>query len=126
MALSLFTPSVTGMYAQTHALSTVAENIANVSTTGYKSQETMFYSLLGSQPVVKGAAASVLASSRVDIAGVGYYDRTNILQNGTVSSTGQAFDAAITESNAFFTLKDSGGQLFYTRAGDFKTQTING
>ena len=53
MALSIFSPSVSGLNAQSHALETVSTNLANISTTGYKSAETMFYSLLGSQPLVK-------------------------------------------------------------------------
>ena len=41
MALSMFYPSVTGMEAQSHAMSTVSTNIANVNTVGYKKQETL-------------------------------------------------------------------------------------
>lgn len=126
MALSIFTPSVTGMDAFSHAMGTVSTNMANMRTVGYKSNETLFYSMLGSQPVVKGNAANGLASSRVDIDGVGYYDRTNITRPGTVTATGNKFDVAITGQNGFFALKNSGGDLFYTRAGSFTTQTENG
>ena len=126
MALSLFMPSTTGMEAQSHALEQVATNIANMNTVGYKSNETMFYSLLGSNPVVKSTNTG-LTSSRADIQGVGYYDRTNVLDSGVVVSTGNNFDVAISgNDNAFFTLKDAYNNVYYSRAGDFGVQTENG
>ena len=48
MALSIFTPSCSGMTAQSRAIETVSTNIANINTTGYKTSQTMFYTLLGS------------------------------------------------------------------------------
>ncbi len=126
MALSSFMPSTTGMEAQSHALGQVATNIANMRTVGYKSNQTMFYSLLGSNPVVKGNNSG-LSSSRADIQGVGYYDRTNILDGGVVTSTGNNYDVAISgNENAFFTLKDAFNNTYYSRAGDFSTRTENG
>ena len=126
MALSLFMPSTTGMEAQSHALSQVATNIANINTVGYKTNETMFYSLLGSNPVVKSTNTG-LTSSRTDIQGVGYYDRTNVLDSGVVVSTGNNYDVAISgNDNAFFTLKDDYNNIYYTRAGNFSVQTENG
>ncbi len=126
MALSMFIPSVTGMDAQSHALSQVSTNIANINTVGYKANQTMFYSLLGSNPVVK-SQNSGLTSSRTDITGVGYYDRTNILNQGVIQTTGNNYDVAINgNDNAFFMLEDVYGDIFYTRAGDFATRTENG
>lgn len=126
MALSIFTPSVTGMDAQSHAMGTVSTNLANMRTIGYRSSETMFYTLLGSKPMVQSNASGI-AGSRADIDGVGYYDRTNMTRNGIVTSTGRAYDVAINgNSNAFFALKDSAGKTFYSRAGDFSTRTENG
>ena len=128
MALSIFTPSVTGMDSQSHALQTVSTNIANINTVGYKSSETMFYTLLGSAPVVKGSAASGLSSSRVDTNGVGYYDRTLVSSQGQVVSSSGNFDVAINgNTNAFFTVRDSySGEEYYTRAGNFRIQTSGG
>ena len=75
MALSIFTPSVTGMEAQSQALGTVSTNIANISTVGYRSVETMFQTLLGTTPAT-GNTNSGDASSRVGINGVSAYDKT--------------------------------------------------
>ena len=128
MALSIFTPSVTGMNSQSHALETVSTNIANINTVGYKSSETMFYTLLGSTPVVKGNAASGLQSTRTDINGVGYYDRTFVTSQGQVVASNNSFDVAINgNSNAFFTVRDSySGDEYYTRAGNFRIQLSGG
>ena len=128
MALSIFNPSVSGMDSQSHALQTVSTNIANVNTVGYKSSETMFYTLLGSAPVVKGNAASGLPSSRVDTNGVGYYDRTHITSQGQVVASNNYFDVAINgNNNAFFTVCDSySGDEYYTRAGNFRIQMSGG
>ena len=126
MALNIFYASNTGMDAQSHALSQVATNIANINTVGYKTNETMFHTLLGSAPVVQSNDSGDY-SSRADISGVGFYDRTNILDQGVVTSTGRNFDVAIAgDDNAFFTLKDPYNTTYYTRAGDFETRTENG
>ena len=125
MALSIFFPSVTGLDAQSNALGTVSDNIANMRTTGYKSAETMFYTLLGSQPSVK-SNASGLHSSRVDVHGVGDYTRYNILKSGLISTTGNVFDVALQQSNAFFMVDDGYGNTYYTRAGNFDTLDVDG
>ena len=128
MALSIFTPSVTGMDSQSHALETVSTNIANVNTVGYKATETMFYTLLGSAPVVKGNTSSGLPSSNVDTTGVGYYDRNLITSQGQVVASNNNFDVAINgNTNAFFTVRDSySDDVYYTRAGNFRIQLSGG
>ncbi|MBE6445216.1 MAG: flagellar hook-basal body complex protein [Alphaproteobacteria bacterium] len=124
MALGSFFASSSGLDAQSHALGQVSTNIANVRTVGYRTNETMFYTLLGAQPVVKSGENY---SSRVDVNGVGCYDRTNILNTGEITATGNNYDIAISGvSNAFFEVKNSFNDVFYTRAGDFSTQTENG
>lgn len=126
MTIASFIPSVSGMMAMSHAQQTVSENIANMSTTGYKQNETLFYSLLGSSGLNVGSQSG-LHSSRASITGVGYYDRTNIDIEGLVKPTGNTFDVALSgNSNAFFMLNDGYGNLYYTRAGDFKRVTQDG
>lgn len=125
MALSSFTPSVSGMEAQSHALQTVSTNFANMRTIGYKPNETMFKTLLGSTPNFNNTVDE-LSSNRVSINGVSYYDRTLVNKQGNITATGNNYDVAINGENAFFEVKDSGGNIFYTRAGDFTTMTQNG
>ena len=126
MTIASFIPSVTGMDAMSHAQQTVSENIANMRTTGYKKNETLFYTLLGSSGL-NVSSQSGLHSSRASITGVGYYDRTNIDIEGLVSPTGNTLDVALHgNSNAFFELNDGYGNVYYTRAGDFTRLTQNG
>ena len=60
--------------------------------------------------------------------GVGDYDRTNSVQQGTVAAYSGAYDLAITgDDNGVFSVKDRySGYTYQTRAGDFYTQTTNG
>ena len=126
MALSSFLPSSSGLAAQSHALGQVSTNIANMNTTGYRSNQTMFHTLLGSSPIVKGNNSGI-SSSRTDTAGLNCYDRTNILKPGEIEMTGNGYDVAIDGiSNAFFMVKDPANNTYYSRAGDFSTRTENG
>lgn len=126
MTIASFIPSVTGMNAMAHAQQTVSENIANMNTTGYKQNETLFYTLLGSSGLNVGSQSG-LSSSRTSISGVECYDRTNIGIEGLVRQTGNTFDVALSgNSNAFFTLNDGYGNIFYSRAGDFSKRSENG
>lgn len=125
MTIASFIPSVTGLNAMSHSLNTVADNIVNMSTTGYKQHQTLFNSLLGGSGFNYGAQSG-LHSSRVAITGVNAWDRNNILEEGLVSNTGKTFDVAISgNSNAFFTVVDDQGNIYYTRAGDFSKITQN-
>lgn len=81
--------------------------------------------MLGTQPATKNNASG-LASSRTDIQGVSSYVRHNILQQGTVTSTGNNFDVAINGENAFFVLDNGYGDIYYSRAGEFGTRAENG
>lgn len=125
MAIASFTPSVTGLNAQSQALSTVSTNIANMSTVGYRSVETMFQTLLGHTPST-GNTRVGLGSSRVAINGVTAHDRTLISQQGNVMQTGGNYDVAIDVNNGFFMVEDSAGDVYYTRAGNFTTRTQDG
>ncbi|MBE6454682.1 MAG: flagellar hook-basal body complex protein [Alphaproteobacteria bacterium] len=121
MTLASFIPSVSGMTAMATAQQSVSENIANMSTTGYKQNETLFHTLLGSSGLNVGSQSG-LSSSRASICGVDAYNRTNIGIEGIVKPTGNAFDVAFSgNSNAFFMLDDGYDNLFYSRAGDFHT-----
>lgn len=125
MALGFFFPSITGIEAQSKAMETISMNIANMRTTGYKSGETMFQTLLGSTPSVKNNSSGI-AGHKADIHGVSTYNRTHINQQGEIYTTGSSYDVAINRNNAFFLVKNENGDQLYTRAGDFTTKTENG
>jgi flagellar hook protein FlgE len=96
-----------GMSAQSNKLSTVADNIANVNTTGYKRASTEFSSL-----VLKSGTGSYNSGS------VETKVRYAISDPGALQFTTSATDLAI-QGNGFFAVTDAAGTSFLTRAGSF-------
>ncbi|MGV3550968.1 flagellar hook protein FlgE [Rhizobium sp.] len=96
-----------GMNAQASRLSTVADNIANSATTGYKGASTEFSSLL--LPSVSGNYNS--GAVQTDI-------RYGISNQGALQYTSSSTDLAI-NGNGFFVVQDSSGVPYMTRAGSF-------
>ncbi len=99
---------VSGMQGQSNRLGTVADNIANSSTTGYKRSSVEFSSL-----IVPQAGSGSYSSG-----GVATTVRTSISQQGNIQYTTSATDLAIS-GEGFFTVQDASGQTFLTRAGSF-------
>ncbi|NBJ11022.1 flagellar hook protein FlgE [Microvirga arsenatis] len=98
---------VSGMNAQSNKLGTVAENIQNSSTTGYKRASTEFSSLI--LPSSEGNYNSGSVTSRV---------RYTIADQGPIAYTTSGTDLAIS-GNGFFVVSDPGGSPYLTRAGNF-------
>ena len=96
-----------GMNAQASRLSTVADNIANAGTTGYKAASTEFSSLL--LPSVSGNYNS--GAVQTDI-------RNAISNQGALQYTSSSTDLAI-NGNGFFVVQDPSGVPYMTRAGSF-------
>jgi flagellar hook-basal body protein len=98
---------ISGMNAQADRLSTVADNIANADTKGYKRASTEFSSLV--LPSSDGSYNS---------GGVATSVRHAISAQGMLDYTTSATDLAITGSG-FFVVQDSSGTPYLTRAGAF-------
>jgi flagellar hook protein FlgE len=98
---------VSGMNAQANRLSTVADNIANSGTTGYKRSSTEFSSLI--IPSTTGNYTS---------GGVTTAIRTSISQQGDLKYTSSGSDLAI-NGDGFFVVQNSSGTPVLTRAGSF-------
>ena len=96
-----------GMNAQSNKLATVADNIANVNTTGYKRASTEFSSL-----ILRSGSGNYNSGS------VETQVRYAISDPGTMNYTTSATDLAI-QGNGFFIVSDAGGTPFLTRAGSF-------
>jgi flagellar hook protein FlgE len=100
-------------------LNTIANNIANVNTTGFKSSTVDFADTL-SQTLGSNAAGSEQVGSGVATAAI----TTNYAQ-GSFSATGGASDLGI-QGNGFFLVKDpTTGMSYATRDGQF-TKDNNG
>jgi flagellar hook protein FlgE len=95
------------MTAQSNKLSTVADNIANVNTTGYKRASTEFSSL-----ILKSGSGSYNSG------GVETQVRYAISDPGSLQYTTSATDLAI-QGNGFFVVSNAAGTPFLTRAGSF-------
>lgn len=98
---------VSGMNAQANRLSTVADNIANSGTTGYKRSSTEFSSL-----IIPSTAGNYTSG------GVNTTIRTSISQQGDLKYTSSGSDLAI-NGDGFFVVQNSSGTPFLTRAGSF-------
>jgi flagellar hook protein FlgE len=95
------------MNAQSNRLGTVAENIANSNTTGYKRASTEFSSMI----LPSGGG-------NYNSGGVETQVRYSISQQGGSSYTTSASDLMI-NGGGFFIVSGNGGQNFLTRAGSF-------
>ena len=99
--------SVSGMAAQANRLGAVSDNIANVSTTGYKRASMEFASLVLDSGGTEYVSGSVEAHTRYAISEQG-------ARNFTTSVT----DLAI-KGQGFFVVSAENGQTYLTRAGSF-------
>jgi flagellar hook protein FlgE len=99
--------SVSGMDAQANRLSTVADNIANSSTVGYKRASTEFSSLV----LESGGAAYESGSVETRV-------RIGVGDQGTLRFTTSVTDLAV-KGNGFFLVNNESGQTFLSRAGAF-------
>jgi len=113
-----FSVPLSGLDACSAALSTCANNLANLNTVGYKDQQIqfsdLFYQNLGSDgagdPIQQGAGVQVSS-------------QPSNFTEGDVTSTGIDTDCAI-NGNGFFVVQQDGVQS-YTRAGNFEVGTDN-
>ncbi len=102
---------VSGLMAHGEAISTVGDNIANVSTIGFKRSRASFNDLLGGE----------LNGSRLG-GGVYLGGNQSIWQQGTLSQTGNPLDVGISGNGMFVVSGSHQGRdaQFYTRDGRFK------
>lgn len=112
-------------------LATVADNLANIGTVGYKSRDAQFSDLLFQQinSFPNANADPADAASRLTPAGIRTGSGTRVgdtqldLSMGSLQQTGNQLDLALTNDHQFFQvgLTGANGQLTpaYTRAGAF-------
>ena len=98
---------VSGMNAQANRLSSVADNIANSGTTGYKRSSVEFSSLI----IPNSTGAYTSGGVTTDI-------RYSITQQGDLRYTTSASDLA-SNCDGFFVVQDPSGSPALTRAGSF-------
>lgn len=92
--------SLSGLFSFSRSLNTVSNNVSNMNTPGFRGSDTFFSNVSGGRGT--------------EIAGQGL--RTGA---GDLRQTGTPTDLAI-NGNGFFILRDDSGNLYYTRAGQFR------
>ncbi len=104
--------AVSGLTAQSRALSAISANIANSSTTAYKTTDVYF------QTLVSGAQGSATSTSAVTAK-----TSQGMSVQGTISSTSTATNVAIQDAGFFVVTADPTGAAsedMYTRNGSFE------
>ncbi|NLX19581.1 MAG: flagellar basal-body rod protein FlgG [Desulfobulbus sp.] len=118
---SLWT-ATTGMSAQNLNMDVIANNLANVNTSGFKKSRADFQDLLYQIVKVPGSPTSADTTSPTGIqVGLGVKPAavTKIFTTGDIVQTGNPLDIAI-EGTGFFQVSMPDGTTAYTRAGTLK------
>jgi flagellar basal-body rod protein FlgG len=114
--------AASGMTAQQLNVDTIANNLANANTAGFKMRRAQFEDLIYQNMVQPGAAAGqqTTVPSGLQL-GLGTRAASNeiIFSQGAFTSTGNPLDVAI-QGSGFLQIQQSSGQLAYTRAGSFQ------
>jgi len=106
-----FSNALSGLTSDAAAINVVSENLANLNTTGYKDEQVSF------QDLVNQSLSGF--SNATSISGSTVAQTNQDFTQGTLQTTGGAFDAAI-QGGGFFVLRDDSGQQLFTRQGNFQ------
>ena len=114
--------AATGMQAQQTNMDVIANNLANVSTTGFKKSRAEFEDLMYQTIKEPGTATGLNAISPTGVQ-TGLGTRTSSVQKdfevGSPKITKNPLDVQI-DGNGFFPIQLPDGQIGYTRDGSFK------
>lgn len=119
MMRSLWT-AASGMKAMQFNVDTISNNLANVSTTGFKKEKAEFEDLL--YVSMQKAYSAENAQRPVNLqVGHGVVSRATSrdFKPGNLEQTTNKLDMAV-EGTAFFAVRGPGGNTMYTRDGSFK------
>ncbi len=111
----------TGLEAQDMRMRVIANNLANVGTTGFKRDRANFATLAYQDSRVAGAQSSTETAYATGLnlgTGVGVQSTTRMETQGSLQTTGNSLDFAL-DGDGYFQVTLPGGQLGYTRAGNF-------
>jgi len=119
MELSSIADALSGLQANQTYMDVVGNNIANVNTTAYKTQNIHFQDLLNQTTSYGNAAAGQAEGVNPVQVGMGVGQGTVDIVDaqGSVQDTGRNTDMAI-QGSGYFVVND-GKQNFYTRDGSF-------
>ena len=115
--------AATGMIAQQLNVSVVANNLANMNTTGFKRMRPEFQDLLYQDLVRVGSTSSdsdTVVPAGIQLGtGVKLASVYRVTTQGSLTSTGNQFDLAI-QGKGYFRITLPSGDSAYTRTGSFQ------
>ena len=106
-----FQHGLSGLNAASKNLDVIGHNVANSSTTGFKSSRTDFAEMIASAVVTSTGANSGI--------GVNVQSVSQQFMQGAINATGNGLDLAI-NGDGFFRVNLTDGTQAYTRAGNFQ------
>ena len=111
----------TGLNAQNTRMQVIANNLANVNTTGFKKDRANFESLL--YQVIKESGAQTSGETKTNSAfsvgtGVRIINSDKLFSQGNIVSTDNALDISI-DGSGFFQVLMPDGRIGFTRNGAF-------
>lgn len=112
----------TGLDASQTMMDTIADNLSNVNTTGFKSETPEFQTLLyqgAIQPGAQSTGQTVYPSGLEVGTGVKVASIKDVLTQGSLTKTGNPLDVAI-NGQGYFQILQPDGQTSYTRDGSFQ------
>ena len=111
----------TGLDAQDMRMRVISNNLANVNTTGFKAARADFATLsyqTVTDPGAQSTAETKYATGLNLGTGVKIQGTSRIDTTGSLNTTGNSLDMAL-DGDGYFQVQMPGGQLGYTRAGNF-------
>jgi flagellar basal-body rod protein FlgG len=111
----------TGLDAQNMRMQVIANNLANVNTTGFKRDRASFETLAYQAMTAPGAASSESTKFATGTnlgTGVQINGTAKIETQGSLQTTGNSLDIAI-QGSGFFQIQMPDGRTGYTRDGNF-------
>jgi flagellar basal-body rod protein FlgG len=121
------TISATGMSAQQLNVEVIANNMANINTTGFKRARAEFTDLLYQAERLAGVSNRGQDNAVPEGAQIGLGVRTAAIRNlhiqGTLAQTGNSLDLALT-GRGFFQIQGPDGDTVFARSGAFNTNAV--
>lgn len=120
MIRALYT-AASGMSAEQLNLDTIANNLSNSGTVGFRSKRLQFQDMIYQNLITPGAAQSAQTVSAGLQVGLGTRstESETILTQGGLNQTNNPLDLAI-QGNGFFQVQLPDGSIAYSRAGNFQ------
>ena len=121
MPVSALHVARTGLEAQDARMRVIANNLSNVGTTGFKRDRANFATLAYQDARVAGQRSSGETAYATGLnlgTGVALQSTSQIVTQGSLNTTGNGLDLAL-DGDGYFQVEMPGGQLGYTRAGNF-------